>query len=246
MYKRQWKDFHSFDDIPQIKNPNSGYLFSANQNPFFVTDVKDNLNPDDFVSTFGFQTRTTNRAYRSYELLNRDTDITYEEISLIKHDNKFSYNSRQYAFMEKIFNKDLYLNYKSDFSPDDFHHVAFKTTNYEEMVEFYKKLFGCEPLYQSDQITFLAFDDEHHRVAIANTSDVLKNLGFIPKLIMNLKLFLNKKIPTIVGLDHISYRINPIDRWFNFYFEAKERGLDPLWTINHGWISGIYLSLIHI
>ena len=37
--------------------------------------------------------------------------------------------------MEKIFNKDLYLNYKSDFSPDDFHHVAFKTTNYEEMVE---------------------------------------------------------------------------------------------------------------
>ena len=142
--------------------------------------------------------------------------------------------------MEKIFNKDLYLNFKSEYSPDDFHHVAFKTTNYGEMVEFYKKLFGCEPLYQSNQITFLAFDDEHHRVAIANTSDVLKNLGFIPKLIMNLKLFLNKKIPTIVGLDHISYRINPIDRWFNFYFEAKERGLDPLWTINHGWISGIY------
>ena len=56
--------------------------------------------------------------------------------------------------MEKIFNKDLYLNYKSNFSPDDFHHVAFKTTNYDEMVEFYKKLFGCEPLYQSDQITF--------------------------------------------------------------------------------------------
>ena len=149
--------------------------------------------------------------------------------------------------MEKIFNKDLYLNFKSKFSPDDFHHVAFKTTNYDEMVEFYKKLFGCEPLYQSDQITFLAFDDEHHRVAIANTSDALKDLGFIPKLIMNLKLFLNKKTPSIVGLDHISYRINPIDRWFNFYFEAKERGLDPLWTINHGWISGIYyLSLIHI
>ena len=44
------------------------------------------------------------------------------------------------------------LNFKSKFSPDDFHHVAFKTTNYDEMVEFYKKLFGCEPLYQSNQI----------------------------------------------------------------------------------------------
>lgn len=142
--------------------------------------------------------------------------------------------------MEKIFNKDLYLNFASKYSPDDFHHVAFKTTNYESMVEFYKNLFGCEPLYQSKQMSFLAFDDEHHRIAIANTSAVLKNLGFIPKLIMKLKLFLNKKIPSIQGLDHISYRINPIDKWFDFYFAAKERGLIPLWTINHGWISGIY------
>lgn len=142
--------------------------------------------------------------------------------------------------MNKILNKNLYLNFKSDFSPDDFHHIAFKTTNYENMVNFYKNLFGCEPLYQSDLITFLAYDDEHHRIAIANTSDVLKNLNFIQKIVMKLKIFLNKNIPSIEGLDHISYRINPIEKWFDFYFKAKERGLSPLWTVNHGWISGIY------
>ena len=86
--------------------------------------------------------------------------------------------------MEKIFNKDLYQNFSSSHAPDDFHHIAFKTTNYEAMVSFYKKLFGCEPLYQSNMITFLAFDDEHHRIAIANTSGVLKNLNFIQKNIM--------------------------------------------------------------
>lgn len=142
--------------------------------------------------------------------------------------------------MNKILNKNLYLNFKSDFSPDDFHHIAFKTTNYENMVNFYKNLFGCEPLYQSDLITFLAYDDEHHRIAIANTSDVLSNLNFIQKIVMKLKIFLNKNIPSIEGLDHISYRINPIEKWFDFYFRAKERGLSPLWTVNHGWISGIY------
>ena len=142
--------------------------------------------------------------------------------------------------MNKILNKNLYLNFKSDFSPDDFHHIAFKTTNYENMVNFYKNLFGCEPLYQSDLITFLAYDDEHHRIAIANTSDVLNNLNFIQKIVMKLKIFLNKNIPSIEGLDHISYRINPIEKWFDFYFKAKERGLSPLWTVNHGWISGIY------
>ena len=142
--------------------------------------------------------------------------------------------------MNKILNKNLYLNFKSDFSPDDFHHIAFKTTNYKNMINFYKNLFGCEPLYQSDLITFLAYDDEHHRIAIANTSDVLNKLNFIQKIVMKLKIFLNKKIPSIEGLDHISYRINPIEKWFDFYFKAKERGLSPLWTVNHGWISGIY------
>ena len=107
-----WTDFHSFDDIPQIKNPGSGYLFSTNQNPFFVTEKEDNLNPDQFTNTFGFQTRTTNRAHRAYELFSIDNDITYEEISLIKHDNKFSYNSRQYEFMKKIFNADFSENKK--------------------------------------------------------------------------------------------------------------------------------------
>lgn len=142
--------------------------------------------------------------------------------------------------MNKILNKNLYLNFKSDFSPDDFHHIAFKTTNYENMVNFYKNLFGCEPLYQSDLITFLAYDNEHHRIAIANTSDALNKLNFIQKIVMKLKIFLNKNIPSIEGLDHISYRINPIEKWFDFYFKAKERGLSPLWTVNHGWISGIY------
>ncbi len=34
--------------------------------------------------------------------------------------------------MKKIYNKNLYQNFKSDYSPDDFHHIAFKTTNYKK------------------------------------------------------------------------------------------------------------------
>ena len=142
--------------------------------------------------------------------------------------------------MKKILNKNLYQNFSANHPPDDFHHIAFKTTNYEAMVSFYKNLFGCEPLYQSDQMSFLTYDNEHHRIAIANTSEILNDLNLIERMIMKFKLFLNKKIPSIQGLDHVSYRINPIEKWFDFYFSAQERGLKPLWTINHGWISGIY------
>ena len=137
-------------------------------------------------------------------------------------------------------NIDLYQNIKSNHAPYDYHHVAFNTINYDAMVDFYTKLFGCKPLYESEELTFLAFDEEHHRVAIANTSGVFKNLGFIPKTIMRLKNWMNRSLPSIIGLDHISYKLNPIEKWFEFYHKAKEQGLEPYWTINHGWITGMY------
>ena len=60
------------------------------------------------------------------------------------------------------------------------------------MVEFYRKLFGCKSLYESDLITFLAYDNEHHRIAIANTSGVLKSLNFVQRFVMRFKIFLNR------------------------------------------------------
>ena len=141
---------------------------------------------------------------------------------------------------EKKLNLEIYKNLKSSDAPDEFHHVAFKTMNFELMIDFYSKLFGCEPLYESPELTFLAFDDEHHRVAIANTSKVFDQLSLIPKQIMRFKNWLNSSTPSIVGLDHISYKLNPIEKWFDFYFSAKEKGLLPYWTINHGWITGMY------
>ena len=55
-------------------------------------------------------------------------------------------------------NLNLYKKYKSEHAPDSFHHVAFKTQNYEKMITFYEKLFGCKPMYKSKDIAFLAFD----------------------------------------------------------------------------------------
>ena len=93
---------------------------------------------------------------------------------------------------EVILNFDLYKKYKSEYAPDSFHHVAFKTQNYDSMVEFYEKLFGCKPMYKSNDIAFLAFDEEHHRIAIANTEPGVKKLGFISKVILAFEIGLIK------------------------------------------------------
>jgi catechol 2,3-dioxygenase-like lactoylglutathione lyase family enzyme len=129
---------------------------------------------------------------------------------------------------DKVLNLDLYKKFRSGDAPDTFHHVSFKTMNYDRMVDFYEKLFGCKPMYKSKEITFMTFDEEHHRIAIANTKPVFENLGFIPRLVMKFKNWINRAVPTLVGLDHISYRLNPIDQWFDFYFRAKKTRIRAL------------------
>ena len=145
---------------------------------------------------------------------------------------------------EPVLDRSRYQNFKAEGAPDDFHHVAWKTMKYDEMIDFYSSLFDCKPLYTSEDLTFLTFDGEHHRIAIANTSAVLSKLGLFPKLMINalisLRNFVSRITPNLVGLDHISYKMDSIESWFNFYHKAKDNGLDPAWSINHGWISGIY------
>jgi len=102
-----WNDYYSYDEIPKILNPKSGYIYSTNQSPFFVTGIDDNLNEEDFPSTMGFQTRITNRAHRAFELLDNNKSISWDKLDEYKHDNKYSFNSRQYKFLQKIFEFDF-------------------------------------------------------------------------------------------------------------------------------------------
>ena len=102
-----WNEFYPYEEIPKILNPDSGYIYSTNQSPFFVTDLNDNLKEENFPFTMGFQSRITNRAHRAYELLDVDKKISWKNLDRYKHDNKFSVNSRQYKFLQKIFSYDF-------------------------------------------------------------------------------------------------------------------------------------------
>ena len=102
-----WSEFYTYEEIPKILNPDSGYIYSTNKSPFFVTDLNDNLKEENFPITMGFQSRITNRAHRAYELLDVDKKISWENLDRYKHDNKFSINSRQYKFLQKIFSYDF-------------------------------------------------------------------------------------------------------------------------------------------
>ena len=102
-----WQDYMAFDDLPQVINPASGYIHSANQTPFRVSAEADNPIKDDYAIEDGFPTRMTNRADRGLELLAELESISEQQFFDIKHDKKYSVNSRAYAYLQQAASADL-------------------------------------------------------------------------------------------------------------------------------------------
>ena len=102
-----WQDYMAFDNLPQVINPASGYIHSANQTPFRVSAEADNPNKDDYAIEDGFPTRMTNRADRGLELLAGLESISEQQFFDIKHDKKYSVNSRAYAYLQQAASADL-------------------------------------------------------------------------------------------------------------------------------------------
>lgn len=75
---------------PQVTNPSSGFLASANANPFHVTAEGGNPSSEVVPPKAGIETRLTNRQRRLVELLGADDSITPDELEAIKFDLAYS------------------------------------------------------------------------------------------------------------------------------------------------------------
>jgi hypothetical protein len=52
-------------------------------------------------------------------------------------------------------------------SPVKLAHVVFRTNNFAKMNQFYKDFLGGQASVEiPDQLSFLTYDDEHHRIAV--------------------------------------------------------------------------------
>ena len=54
--------------------------------------------------------------------------------------------------------------------PSKLAHVVYMTRRYEQMLDWYQKVFQATVQYQNPAFAFLTYDDEHHRFAFANMS----------------------------------------------------------------------------
>ena len=81
-----WTETHTYEELPRIVDPSSGWVQNANDAPWTATFPQE-LNPDAYPPymsprEFGL------RAQRSVQMLMEDDSITYDELNTYKHSTK--------------------------------------------------------------------------------------------------------------------------------------------------------------
>lgn len=101
-------------------------------------------------------------------------------------------------------------------APEKIAHVLLRTANAEPLVEWYRIVLEAEIALANPFVSFLTFDDEHHRIAIAQ----IPGTAAAP--------------PGAAGLEHVAFTYRTPDDLFATYERLKGLGIEPYWTINHG------------
>lgn len=84
-----WNSYHRFEELPQLINPASGYLYNTNHSPFLATSEADNLDPAKYDRNSGYETWHNNRSYRFHELVSKEDKISWEKFREIKYDSRY-------------------------------------------------------------------------------------------------------------------------------------------------------------
>jgi catechol 2,3-dioxygenase len=106
-----------------------------------------------------------------------------------------------------------------------FHHTTFATLKLDEMVDFYEKVAGLEPVhYSPGQAAWLTNDEANHRIAMLA----------LPGL----------KAPEdkghTAGLHHTAFEYADFDQWVDNYCRLKAEGIVPFVNLDHGMTMSMY------
>lgn len=108
-------------------------------------------------------------------------------------------------------------------APAKLAHVVIRTSQYEEMIKWYQTVLEAEIVLGTPMVTFMTYDEEHHRIAIANMPG------------------LQPPPPQTTGVEHCAFTYGTLDDLFATYERLMAVGIEPFWTINHGGTLSIYL-----
>ena len=104
--KTLWTEYHEIENLPQVIQPKSGFIYNANHSPFKSTSAEENPKEEDYSERMGYETYNNNRSTRLIELIESYEKVSYDDFKDIKYDNsfpsKFSYNFMDINLIDEI------------------------------------------------------------------------------------------------------------------------------------------------
>jgi len=92
------------------------------------------------------------------------------------------------------------------------------------MVDWYKTVLKAKPAFENELLSFLSYDEEHHRVALLN----VPNLADPPD--------------GICGVHHNAFTYASLTDLMSTYERLRDLGIKPVFVINHGPTTSLYYS----
>lgn len=105
--------------------------------------------------------------------------------------------------------------------PSKFAHVVYRTRRFDEMVDWYARVFEANVRYQDPVLAFLTYDEEHHRFAFVNLAALKPTGGAAGER-------------ADIGVDHVAYTYASVGDLLDTYARLKQHGIRPYWPVHHG------------
>ncbi|MDA9003263.1 acylase [Flavobacteriaceae bacterium] len=87
--KTLWTSTYDIEELPQVLQPQSGYIYNANHTPFRSSDSLDNPLEASFSKDMGFETYDNNRSTRLKQLIDQYDKVSYADFKNIKYDRQY-------------------------------------------------------------------------------------------------------------------------------------------------------------
>ncbi len=84
-----WEGPVSYDELPKLINPTSGWLYNANNEPYTAAGAGSDLDPEDFSPVLGVERKQTNRSRRAWKLLSEANLLDRANLERIKYDTAY-------------------------------------------------------------------------------------------------------------------------------------------------------------
>jgi catechol 2,3-dioxygenase len=104
------------------------------------------------------------------------------------------------------------------------HHVTFKTTRLNEMIEWYGKVVGMVPNFRDGVAAWMTNDEANHRVALLAVPGIEDDPNKIPH----------------AGMHHLAFEFPSIEHVLKTYVRLKDEGITPHAALDHGLTTSLY------